>query len=82
MDTQWRRPVIDEEALKAELRDIDQEIADTKQKIQDNNRAIRLKFNNEPGDVTRALLDNTPHFDRYDELRDLRERLLLSLGGK
>lgn len=74
--------MIDEEALKAELRDIDQELADTKQKIQDNNRAIRLQFNNEPGDVTRALLDNTPHFERYEELRDLRERLLLSLGGK
>lgn len=72
--------MFDEEALRAELRDIDQEIEATRKKIQDNNRAVLVQFNNEPGHVTRALLDNTPHFERYAELRDLRERLLVSLA--
>lgn len=72
--------MIDEEALRAELRDIDQELQETGEKIRENNRAILVQFNNDPGDVTRALLDNTPHFERYAELRDLRERLLVSLA--
>lgn len=72
--------MIDVDALRTELRDIDVEIDALRQTIQDNNRRNLLQFNEKPGGVIGALLDNSPHFARYEELRDLRERLLVSLA--
>lgn len=72
--------MFDVDTLRAELRDIDQEIADTKALILSNNRDNLLKFNETPGGAIGSLLDNTGHFERYVELRNLRERLLVSIA--
>lgn len=72
--------MIDIDALRSELADIDHEIERAKTTIQNNNKQILLKFTENPGGVIGALLDNTPHFARYAELRDLRERLLVSIA--
>lgn len=72
--------MVDLNTLKSELRDIDREIAETKALIQSNNSDNLLKFTQTPGGAIGSLLDNAPHFERYAELRDLRERLLVTLA--
>ncbi|MFC0282758.1 hypothetical protein ACFFJB_03890 [Camelimonas abortus] len=73
--------MIDVDALRAELRDIDGEIAEVRRVIRANNSENLLRFGGKAGGVIGALLDNTPHFERYEALRDLRERLLVSLAA-